>query len=207
MWDRKRCLPGCSLGGRLIVYSEGYRYPFQGLQPISRRHLQVIQSPGDVQLPQLPARDLLERREPTHALTRSQTLSVAIRERGDHGANSNALRYYAARPRNDERPANWPAFQCGSGAKLEGRDHRVACPPRSPHETALLHPLLHPRGVQALHPPVNNVQTAAERTRRREPELYPTPAPSATRRHQAASPRPVPSRSIRRAEAETCLEP
>lgn len=41
----------------------------------------------------------------------------------------------------------------GSGAKLEGRDHRVACTPRSPHETALLHPLLHPPGVQIVHPP------------------------------------------------------
>ena len=40
-----------------------------------------------------------------------------------------------------------------SGEKLAGRDHRVACPTRFPHESALLHSLLHPLGVQSLHSP------------------------------------------------------
>jgi len=45
----------------------------------------------------------------------------------------------------------------GSGEKLAGRDHRVACATRSPHETALLHPLLHPLWVHTLHPLVNKL--------------------------------------------------
>jgi hypothetical protein len=43
--------------------------------------------------------------------------------------------------------------EIGSGEKLAGRDLWVACPTRSPHETALLHPLLHLLGAATLHPP------------------------------------------------------
>lgn len=36
--------------------------------------------------------------------------------------------------------------------RLDSRDHRVPRPPRPPHSTALLRPLLHPLGVQIVHP-------------------------------------------------------
>ena len=53
------------------------------------------------------------------------------------------------------------APSCRSGAKLAGRDHRVPCPPRCPHDPALLHPLLHPQGVRTLQPPSQHSRQAA----------------------------------------------
>jgi len=65
-------------------------------------------------------------------------------------------------PENAQSPpkrSRGPCVTCasarfiGSGEKLAGRDRRVACPAGSPHETRNLHPLLHPLGVQGMHPP------------------------------------------------------
>ena len=48
-----------------------------------------------------------------------------------------------------------------SGAEVAGRDHRVARPARSPHETARLHPRLHPLGCRPCTPFVHNLHAQA----------------------------------------------
>ena len=58
----------------------------QRLEPIARRHLQIIESTGNLQLSELASRDRLDRREPAHALPRSQTLGLLVGERHDHSA-------------------------------------------------------------------------------------------------------------------------
>jgi|TARA_R100000049_G_C1957504_1_gene118446 hypothetical protein len=71
----------------LIVHSDTVlplSVSFQGFQAISRRHSQIIQPLGNLQLPKLTQRDALDGNETSDAPAARQRFRVLAFERTDH---------------------------------------------------------------------------------------------------------------------------
>jgi hypothetical protein len=71
----------------LIVYANAMlpcTIPFQGFQPIPRRHPQIAQSSRNLQLPQLASCDSRNIREAPDLRSLGKSLSIETLERFDH---------------------------------------------------------------------------------------------------------------------------
>jgi hypothetical protein len=71
----------------LIIYADAMlpcTIPFQGFQPIPRRHPQIAQSSRDLQLPQLASCDSRDIRESPDLCSLGKSLGIEALERFDH---------------------------------------------------------------------------------------------------------------------------
>jgi hypothetical protein len=79
----------------LIIYANAVlsrAIAFQGFQSVAGRHLQIVQAPCDLQLPQLASRHGRDIRKPPDLLALRKSLRVGAPKRLDHRPYNNALR-------------------------------------------------------------------------------------------------------------------
>ena len=82
------CVLPTETHAELIVYTDAMlsrSITPQGLQPIARRHSQIVQSTRDIQLPQLASRNGGDVREPSDPLALRNSLRIGAFKRLDHG--------------------------------------------------------------------------------------------------------------------------